>query len=324
MAELQDPPDVDQHLIDSILGFSTGSQADDNVGSRALLNTTAVPHERVPMLESAFERLVRNLKSSVRKMASDDVEVTLCEVTTTRFGPYLTSIPLPAMLAIVKATPWHGQFSVSIGAGLIYSLLELMLGGGFVQQKSGVEGRGFTTIETQIARLLFEAILTSAEEAFNTVTPVEFSIDRFETSPRFAAIAPPASLTVLARFRIEIGGVSGEFELAIPYSTLEPARDALLTSYSGDNSGNDEIWRTHLAAQAAISQATLSAVLYEAKIPLSKVLQLGVGDTLMLGMRPQDSIDLRCEGVTLARGRMGRLDQSVAIKVECLQPMAAS
>ena len=56
-------------------------------------------------------------------------------------------------------------------------------------------------------------------------------------------------------------------------------------------------------------------------MPLGSVLQLGVGDTLFLGMRPQDSVELRCEGVTLARGRMGRLDQSVAIKVEALHPM---
>jgi flagellar motor switch protein FliM len=319
---LEQDSDVDQHLIDSILGFSKGHHPDENVGPRALLNSAAVPHERVPMLESAFERLVRSLKASVRKMASDDVEVTLCEVTTTRFGPYLTAIPLPAMLSIVKATPWNGHFIVSVSAGLIYSLLELSLGGGFVDQSSTIEGRGFTTIETQIARLLFEAILGSAEEAFNTVTPVQFSIERFETSPRFAAITPPASLTVLARFRIEIGGVSGEFEVAIPYSTLEPVRDALLTDYSGDNFGNDEIWRAHLAAQAAISETTLSAILYESKMPLSSVLQLGVGHTLMLGMRPQDSVELRCQGVTLARGRMGRLDQSVAIKVEALHPMA--
>jgi hypothetical protein len=34
MAEQQDPLDVDQHLIDSILGFSSGNQADENVGSQ--------------------------------------------------------------------------------------------------------------------------------------------------------------------------------------------------------------------------------------------------------------------------------------------------
>ncbi|HEV7875004.1 MAG TPA: FliM/FliN family flagellar motor switch protein [Enterovirga sp.] len=317
-----DLPDMDQNLIDSILGFSKGEHADDTVGPRALLHTTAVPHERVPMLEAAFERLVRSLKSSMRKLASDNVEVTLCEMTSSRFGPYLTSIALPAMLAIVKTDPWGGLCIVSVSAGLVYSLVELVLGGSTAGQNAQIEGRGFTSIEMRIARLLFDAILTNMEEAFSTITPVTFSIEHFETSPRFAAIAPPASLTALAKFRIEMGGVSGDFEIAIPYSTLEPVRDLLLTNYSGDKLGNDEIWGTHLAAQAAVSETMLSAILYEGKMPLGKILNLGVGDTLMFTTKPDDFIDLRCENVVLARGRLGRVDHNIAVRVETLQGMA--
>jgi flagellar motor switch protein FliM len=313
---------MDQNLIDSILGFSKGEHADDTVGPRALLHTTAVPHERVPMLEAAFERLVRSLKSSMRKLASDNVEVTLCEMTSSRFGPYLTSIALPAMLAIVKTDPWGGLCIVSVSAGLVYSLVELVLGGSTAGQNAQIEGRGFTSIEMRIARLLFDAILTNMEEAFSTITPVTFSIEHFETSPRFAAIAPPASLTALAKFRIEMGGVSGDFEIAIPYSTLEPVRDLLLTNYSGDKLGNDEIWGTHLAAQAAVSETMLSAILYEGKMPLGKILNLGVGDTLMFTTKPDDFIDLRCENVVLARGRLGRVDHNIAVRVETLQGMA--
>jgi flagellar motor switch protein FliM len=274
------------------------------------------------MLEAAFERLVRSLKSSMRKLASDNVEVTLCEMTSSRFGPYLTSIALPAMLAIVKTDPWGGLCIVSVSAGLVYSLVELVLGGSTAGQNAQIEGRGFTSIEMRIARLLFDAILTNMEEAFSTITPVTFSIEHFETSPRFAAIAPPASLTALAKFRIEMGGVSGDFEIAIPYSTLEPVRDLLLTNYSGDKLGNDEIWGTHLAAQAAVSETMLSAILYEGKMPLGKILNLGVGDTLMFTTKPDDFIDLRCENVVLARGRLGRVDHNIAVRVETLQGMA--
>jgi flagellar motor switch protein FliM len=226
------------------------------------------------------------------------------------------------MLAIVKTDPWGGLCIVSVSAGLVYSLVELVLGGSNAGQNAQIEGRGFTSIEMRIARLLFDAILTNTEEAFSTITPVTFSIEHFETSPRFAAIAPPASLTALAKFRIEMGGVSGDFEIAIPYSTLEPVRDVLLTNYSGDKLGNDEIWGTHLAAQAAVSETMLSAILYEGRMPLGKIMNLGVGDTLMFTTKPDDFIDLRCENVTLARGRLGRVDHNIAVRVETLQGMA--
>lgn len=315
------PQESDPNRLEGY-GGKPGDLADDNTGPRALLHPTQVPHERVPMLEAAFERLVRSLKSSLRKLASDNVEVTLSEMTSTRFGPYMSSIALPAMLAIVKTDPWGGLCIVSVSAGLVYSLVELVLGGGHgTGQSASVEGRGFTTIEMGIARRLFDSILTNAEDAFSTITPVTFSIEHFETSPRFAAIAPPASLTALARFKIEMGGVSGDFEIAFPYSTLEPVRDVLLTNYSGDKLGNDEIWGSHLAAQAAVSETTLSAILYEGRMPLGRIMNLGVGDTLMFTTKPEDFIDLRCENVVLARGRLGRVDHNIAVRVETMQSM---
>jgi flagellar motor switch protein FliM len=225
------------------------------------------------------------------------------------------------MLGIGKADTWNGPFVVSVSAGLVYSLLELSLGAGNFHEPAALEGRGFTSIETAIARVLFEAILGSAEEAFSTVSKVNFAIERFETSPRFAAIAPPATLVALAKFRIEMGGVSGEFDIAIPYLALEPVRHLLLTDYSGDGLGNDEIWANHLAAQAAASETRLSAILFEGRFPLARVAALGVGDTLLLSTKPGDSIDLRCGEVVFAKARMGRLDRNVAVRVDSLQGM---
>ena len=316
-------PDMDQSLIDSIFGFSKPEIENETTGSRALLHPSSVPHERVPMLEAAFERLVRSMKSSMRKFGSDNVEVTLCEMTSTRFGPYLTTILLPAMLAIVKTDPWGGLCMVSVSGGLVYSLVELLLGGSG-GGAAAVEGRGFTSIEMRIAGRLFDEILSNAEEAFSTITPVRFKIEHYETSPRFAAITPPASLTALARFRIEMGAVSGEFEIAIPYSTLEPVREVLLTNYSGDRLGNDEIWSAHLAAQAAVSETTLSAILYEGRMPLSRIMNLGVGETLMFAVKAEDPIEVRCDDVTLALGRIGRVDNAIAVRVDSLQSMAST
>jgi flagellar motor switch protein FliM len=66
----------------------------------------------------------------------------------------------------------------------------------------------------------------------------------------------------------------------------------------------------------------LSAILFEGKMPLGKIMNLGVGDTLMFTTKPEDFIDLRCENVILARGRLGRVDHSIAVRVETLQSMA--
>ena len=51
--------------------------------------------ERLPMLEVVFDRLVRLMSTSLRNFTSDNVEVSLDNIASIRFGDYLNSIPLP-------------------------------------------------------------------------------------------------------------------------------------------------------------------------------------------------------------------------------------
>ncbi len=50
--------------------------------------------------------------------------------------------------------------------------------------------------------------------------------------------------------------------------------------------------------------------------PLGKVLDLKVGDTLMLDAAPDSPVTLKCGAVELTEGRVGRIGQSLAVRVE--------
>ena len=111
-AEITDPPPtsgsteriLNQEEIDSLLGFDVGGdQMQDKSGVRAIINSALVSYERLPMLEIVFDRLVRLMTTSLRNFTSDNVEVSLDSITSIRFGDYLNSIPLPAILAVFRA-----------------------------------------------------------------------------------------------------------------------------------------------------------------------------------------------------------------------------
>jgi flagellar motor switch protein FliM len=63
-------------------------------------------------------------------------------------------------------------------------------------------------------------------------------------------------------------------------------------------------------------------VLDEFSAPLSRVMNLKVGDTLMLNATTDTPIELKCAQVLLTRGRAGRVNQSIAVRVE--QPLQAT
>ena len=95
---------LNQDEIDSLLGFDDAGAGDgDRSGIQAILNSALVSYERLPMLEVVFDRLVRMMSTSMRNFTSDNVEVSLDNILSLRFGDYLNSIPLPAMLGVFKA-----------------------------------------------------------------------------------------------------------------------------------------------------------------------------------------------------------------------------
>jgi flagellar motor switch protein FliM len=305
-----------QEEIDNLLGFSvTEVNLDDNSGIRAIIDSAMVSYERLPMLEIVFDRLVRLMTTSLRNFTSDNVEVSLDRITSVRFGDYLNSIPLPSVLSVFKAEEWDNFGLFTVDSSLIYSIIDVLLGGRRGQTAIRVEGRPYTTIETNLVKRLVEVVLADAELAFKPLSPVKFSIDRLETNPRFAAITRPANAAILVRLRIDMEDRGGIIELLLPYATIEPIRNVLLQMFMGEKFGRDPIWEGHLATEIGQAQIAVDAVLYEAEIPLKDLMRLEVGDTLPLDMRPDALVAVRCGEVTLTEGRMGRVGDRVAIRV---------
>ena len=307
---------LNQDEIDSMLGFSlTDVSLNDNSGIRAIIDSAMVSYERLPMLEIVFDRLVRLMTTSLRNFTSDNVEVSLDRITSVRFGDYLNSIPLPAILAVFKAEEWDNFGLATVNSSLIYSIIDVLLGGRRGQSTVRVEGRPYTTIETNLVKRMIEVVLADAELAFKPLSPVKFNIDRLETNPRFAAISRPANAAILVRLRIDMEDRGGTIELLLPYATIEPIRATLLQMFMGEKFGRDPIWEGHLATEIGQASIGVDAVLYEARLPLRQMMNLKVGDTLTLELKPDALVNVRCGDVTLTEGRMGKVGDRVAVRV---------
>lgn len=308
---------LNQDEIDGLLGFSLNDdELNDRTGIRAIINSALVSYERLPMLEIVFDRLVRLMTTSLRNFTSDNVEVSLDNISSIRFGDYLNSIPLPAILAVFRAEQLDNYGLLTVDSNLIYSIVDVLLGGRRGTAALRIEGRPYTTIERVLVQRMVEVVLGDAKAAFEPLTPVNFTLDRLETNPRFAAIARPANAAILVKLRIDMEDRGGRIELLLPYGTLEPIRKMLLQQFMGEKFGRDNIWEGHLATELWTTQVEVRAVLDEQLLPLSQVLDLKVGQTLMLNATSESAIQLRCGSVPLTFGRMGRKGHSIAIRVD--------
>ncbi|TDI58459.1 MAG: flagellar motor switch protein FliM [Alphaproteobacteria bacterium] len=308
---------LSQDEIDSLLGFDEqGSSEDEEGGIHAILNSTLVSYERLPMLEVVFDRLVRLMSTSLRNFTSDNVEVSLDRISSARFGDYLNAIPLPAMLSVFKAVEWDNQGLITVDSSLIYSVVDVLLGGRRGTAAMRIEGRPYTTIERNLVERMVRVVLQDMSISFEPLSPVVFQFDRLETNPRFATIVRPGNAAIVASLRIDMEDRGGRLELLIPYATLEPVRELLLQRFMGEKFGRDSIWESHLASELWVTDIELDAVLDEQVMSLEHIMKLRVGDTLMLNATPTSSVELRCGGIPMMVGSMGRSGNQIAIQVE--------
>jgi flagellar motor switch protein FliM len=309
---------LDQDEIDSLLGIAGGGDGSKErpSGIQAILNSALVSYERLPMLEIVFDRLVRMLSTSLRNFTSDNVEVSLDNITAIRFGDYLNSIPLPAMLGVFKAEEWDNFGLLMVDSSLTYSIVDVLLGGRRGTAAMRIEGRPYTTIERNLVERLINVVLNDLTSTFDPLSPVTFRFERLETNPRFAAIARPANAAVLARLRVDMEDRGGRMELLLPYATLEPVRELLLQMFMGEKFGRDSIWETHLSGELWQTDVQISAVLDEFSASLGDVLEWKPGTKLELECTPQSMVELRCGEVQLFKGHMGRRGGHIAVKIQ--------
>ncbi len=308
---------LNQSEIDNLMGFDGPEITfEQQSGLRRVVSAGLVSYERLPMLEVVFDRLVRILSTSLRHLTSDNVEVSIDKIISLRFGDYMNSIPLPAMLSIFRAEQWDNLGLMVIDAPMIYSIVDVLLGGRKGTTQMRIEGRPYTTIERTLVERLAGQILADLSTSFDPVCDVNFRYERTEVNPRFAAISRSSNAAILVKLRLEMDERGGCFEIVLPYATLEPIRDLLLQQFMGERFGRDNIWETHLAEELRETDVELDAVLGEQTMNLSEVLALKVGSQITFPLAVDDPVELRCGGVPLFLARTGNRRNRVAVQIE--------
>lgn len=316
----QDDIEWEQELkgeeINDLLGFDlSAEEGEDRSGLKALINSALVSHRRLPMLDVVFDRMARQMTTSMRHMTDENVEATLDDTSSTRFGDFLHSLATPSVIGVLKSERLDNYCLVAVDMQLVYSFVDLLLGG---RRGGGVlafEDRDFTQIELGLIQRVMSLMAEDLTEAFKPVADVTFSLERIETTPRFAAIAQEASVCTLAKFRIDMEDRGGRAAILAPHATLEPIYKILLRDFIGDARGGEDVWRDHLAAEIAAAKLDLKVVLAEKEITIEELAGLEPGATIRFPASATKTAEIRAGDAVVAQGAVGRSGETVAIRL---------
>jgi flagellar motor switch protein FliM len=319
---------LSQEEVDALLKGVNGDQDDvsapeESTGVRTynLATQERIVRGRMPTLEIINERFARLLRVGLFNFLRRSAEVSVGSVRVSKYSEFIRNLVVPTNLNLVHMKPLRGTALMVFDPGLVFLLVDNLFGGDG-RFHTRVEGRDFTQTEQRIILRILDIVFDAYTKSWEPVFPVEFEYIRSEMNTQFANIATPNEVVVSSTFTVELGSVSGQIHFCMPYSMIEPIRDALTSSLQGEALEVDKRWIRLMTQQIQVAEVELVATLGTGRASFDDILNMKVGDIIPLNVPEQ--IQATVDGVPVMDCTYGVLNGQYALKVEKLLANADS
>jgi flagellar motor switch protein FliM len=313
---------LSQEEVDALLKGVNGDQDDaaapeEATGVRTynLATQERIVRGRMPTLEIINERFARLLRVGLFNFLRRSAEISVGSVRVSKYSEFIRNLVVPTNLNLVHMKPLRGTALMVFDPGLVFLLVDNLFGGDG-RFHTRVEGRDFTQTEQRIILRILDIVFEAYTKSWEPVFPVEFEYIRSEMNTQIANIATPNEVVVSSTFTVELGSVSGQIHFCMPYSMIEPIRDALTSSLQGEALEIDKRWIRLMTQQIQIAEVELVATLGTGRASFDDILNFKVGDIIPLNVSPQ--IQATVDGVPVMDCTYGVLNGQYALKVEKL------
>jgi flagellar motor switch protein FliM len=123
-------------------------------------------------------------------------------------------------------------------------------------------------------------------------------------------------VVVSTTFTIELGPVSGELHICMPYAMIEPIRDILTSSLQGETLEVDKRWVRLMTQQIQIAEVEIVADIGTTKVTLGDILNMKQGDVIPLSI--PEIITAKVDGTPVMECKYGIFNGQYALRVEKL------
>lgn len=313
---------LSQDEVDSLLrGLSGGEieaetavvEDDSGIISFDLANQDRIIRGRMPVLEIINDRFARLASSALANSMRKKVDVNPVSIDMSKFGDFMRSLPVPTSINIFKMDPLRGNAILVVDTRLVFALVENFFGGYGTQPK--IEGRDFTPIEQSVIERVVKVVLSSMEQSWTPVHDVHIELIRSEINPQFAGIVPPSDVVIVVSMEVELENAIGSLLFCLPYSTIEPIRSKLYAAFQSERLEVDHAWLSRFKERLLELPVEMVVPLGHTSITGRQLLNMDVGDILLLDTGMEDSLSVKVQGVEKFYCYPGTLKANRAIQV---------
>ncbi len=266
------------------------------------------------MIHESFARLLTtNLSARVRSV----VQMKVVSVDQVTYEEFTRSLLNPTVLSLFVLEPLEGTSILEINPSLVFAVIDRLLGG---KGEPLRKPRELTDIEMTVVRRLIDDFLSALEEAWGHVVELKLRLEGIESNPQFVQIAPPNDMTAVITIDAKIGEAEGMINLCFPYFVLEPIVSKLSAQYwfSAVRKETPPEMVENLRKRLERVLIPVSAELGSSTLTVGELLDLDIGDVILLNQRVGSLVNIKVGERVKFRGKVGTLGKKLAVRIESL------
>ncbi|MCD6364224.1 MAG: flagellar motor switch protein FliM [Synergistetes bacterium] len=266
------------------------------------------------MIHESFARLLTtNLSARVRSV----VQMKVVSVDQVTYEEFTRSLLNPTVLSLFALDPLEGTSILEINPSLVFAVIDRLLGG---KGEPLRKPRELTDIEMMVVRRLIDDFLSALEEAWGHVVELKLRLEGIESNPQFVQIAPPNDMTAVITIDAKIGEAEGMINLCFPYFVLEPIVSKLSAQYwfSAVRKETPPEMVENLRKRLERVLIPVSAELGSSTLTVGELLDLDIGDVILLNQRVGSLVDVKVGERVKFKGKVGTLGKKLAVQIESL------
>jgi len=275
-----------------------------------------VGKEQMRALQSLHDSFSRNLGASLSAVLRTMVEVRLISVDQLTYSEFVYSLTIPTCFNLLNPKPLEGNWVLDISPGLLYPIIDRMLGGGVAGDS--MLKRPLSDIELKLATRISNVFLRELQKAWFNIVDMNIEVERVESNPQLVQIVPPNEVVVMVSFELTVGQVRGMINLCIPYNTIERVNSKLTSnSWIGYASSKTNA-ETHeqLLSRLDGSKAEIVVTLARSTIKTSDLFDLEVGDIISTEKDTSMPLEVEVSNRTKFLASAGSFKGRKAIQIE--------
>lgn len=278
-----------------------------------------ITKETIKLLKGIYENYCRMVTSRLTSMLRLACDVTVEQVEESIFHEYNNALDDYVLMGLIDVkypdnTVADSQILMEVSKPLSFVIIDRLLGGNGEEYE---HERDYTDIELSLLGNMMKQIVKQMGSNWESTIELDTNLAKIETNSRFIQSINYNDTVVIIVLNVSLNQSTGKINLCIPSSILDEILKKA-SNYSKSNKKSDqsrEEQRAAIMGTIKSSELTITGVLGKAHETLHDVLNMQVGDLIILDKNINNDIDINVDGRKWFEGKWGTRKNKGVIKI---------